>query len=162
MKLSGEQNITSNHALIFDIQDLSVQDGPGIRTTVFMKGCPLKCKWCSNPEGQNSHVEFMHINTLCSKSLNCLSACPYQSVSAESSSGNTFPSFNLSICNSCETRECIDYCPSQAIKFTGKYITIEKLIKRIKPNLSFYKNSGGGITFSGENLSFRQGLLMNL
>ncbi len=134
-------------ALIFDIQDLSVQDGPGIRTTVFMKGCPLKCRWCANPEGQNPYPELMHINALCNKTYNCISVCPYKAVFIESE--NSFPNFSRDICKNCKTRECIEACPSRAIKFAGKYLSLEELIKKIKPNLSFYKNSGGGVTFSG-------------
>jgi pyruvate formate lyase activating enzyme len=133
-------------ALIFDIQDLSVQDGPGIRTTVFMKGCPLKCRWCANPEGQNPYPELMHINSLCKKSYNCISACPYQAVEKNN---NGYPQFNRDLCKTCKTRECIESCPSRAIKFTGKYLSLDELIGRIKPNLSFYKNSNGGVTFSG-------------
>jgi pyruvate formate lyase activating enzyme len=136
-----------NRALIFDIQDLSVQDGPGIRTTVFMKGCPLKCRWCANPEGQKPYPELMHISGLCNKTQKCVIACPYESVTIESE--NDFPKFNREICKDCETRECVEVCPTRAIKFAGKYLTLEELIKRIKPNLSFYKNSGGGVTFSG-------------
>lgn len=157
MKLSGGQNITSDCALIFDVQDLSVQDGPGIRTTVFMKGCPLKCKWCANPEGQNLHVEFMHINSLCAKNYKCVFVCPYHSATAE----NDYPEFNHSICNDCVTRECTDHCPAQAIKFTGRYLTTDELIKRIRPNLSYYKNSGGGITFSGGEPFLQTGFISN-
>ncbi|MFA5403892.1 MAG: glycyl-radical enzyme activating protein [Ignavibacteria bacterium] len=134
-------------ALIFDIQDLSVQDGPGIRTTVFMKGCPLKCKWCSNPEGQKPYPELMHIHSLCKKSQNCIKACPYNAVSISDSDG--FPNFNRNICKDCQTRECVDSCPTRAIKFVGRYLSLEELIKKVKPNISFYKNSGGGVTFSG-------------
>lgn len=136
-------------ALIFDIQDLSVQDGPGIRTTVFMKGCPLKCRWCANPEGQKPYPELMHIRALCQKSYKCITVCPYKSVSIESPSGNNFPNFNREICKDCETRECIEACPSRAIKFAGRYLSLDELIKKVKPNLAFYKNSGGGVTFSG-------------
>lgn len=157
MKLSGGQNITSDIALIFDVQDLSVQDGPGIRTTVFMKGCPLKCKWCANPEGQNLRVEFMHIKSLCGKNFKCVSVCPYTSASVI----NDEPSFNHSICNDCITRECARHCPTQAIKFTGKYMTVDELTKRIRPNLSYYKNSGGGVTFSGGEPFLQTGFISN-
>jgi pyruvate formate lyase activating enzyme len=157
MKSSDEPNTTSESALIFDVQDLSVQDGPGIRTTVFMKGCPLKCRWCANPEGQNLHVEFMHINSLCGKNYKCVSVCPYHSATAE----NDYPQFNHSICNDCVTRECVDHCPAQAIKFTGRYLSVDDLIKRIKPNLSYYKNSGGGITFSGGEPFLQTGFISN-
>lgn len=135
------------NALIFDIQDLSVQDGPGIRTTVFMKGCPLKCRWCANPEGQKPYPELMHIRNLCNKTQKCEIACPYEAVTIESE--NDFPKFDRNICKDCETRECIAACPSRAIKFAGKYLSFEELISKVKPNLSFYKNSGGGVTFSG-------------
>ena len=157
MKLSGGQNITSDIALIFDVQDLSVQDGPGIRTTVFMKGCPLKCRWCANPEGQKLRVEFMHIDSLCGKNFKCVSVCPNNSASVK----NNKPSFNRSICNDCISRECAEHCPTQAIKFTGKYISVDELIKRIRPNLSYYKNSGGGVTFSGGEPFLQTGFISN-
>lgn len=134
-------------ALIFDIQDLSVQDGPGIRTTVFMKGCPLKCKWCSNPEGQRTYPELMHLNVLCNKTHNCILACPNNAVKSDDEYG--VPVFDRTICRNCETLDCIESCPTFALKVTGKYITLEELIKKIKPNLPYYKNSGGGVTFSG-------------
>jgi len=134
-------------ALIFDIQDLSVQDGPGIRTTVFMKGCPLKCRWCANPEGQNPYPEIMHLNVLCNKTFNCVSACPYNAISKTDE--NKFPVFNRAKCKTCNTRECIESCPTFAVKISGKYITVEELINKVKPNLAYYKNSGGGVTFSG-------------
>jgi pyruvate formate lyase activating enzyme len=149
MKSSGGRNITSDKALIFDIQDLSVQDGPGIRTTVFMKGCPLKCRWCSNPEGQNPHTELMHIKTICKKHYKCISACPYNAVTADASNENSFPVFDYDKCRECETHECIISCPERALRFTGKYISSADLIKRVKANIPFYRNSGGGVTFSG-------------
>jgi len=134
-------------ALIFDIQDLSVQDGPGIRTTVFMKGCPLKCKWCANPEGQMPYPEIMHLNVLCNKTYNCISACPYNAVSKNGDDSK--PELNRMKCKTCTTYECIDSCPTFALKLTGKYITLGDLLNKIKPNIPYYKNSGGGVTFSG-------------
>lgn len=134
-------------ALIFDIQDLSVQDGPGIRTTVFMKGCPLKCKWCANPEGQKPFSEIMHLSVLCNKNYNCIPACPNDAISKSSDEGS--PVFNRIKCKTCTTLECVDSCPTFAIKLTGKYITLGELMSKIKPNIPYYKNSGGGVTFSG-------------
>jgi len=124
-----------------------------------MKGCPLKCKWCSNPEGQKPYPELMHINALCKKSFNCISACPYKSVSIENKQENNFPKFERDKCKDCITRECINSCPSHTIRFAGKYITAEELIKRVKPNLLFYKNSGGGVTFSGGEPFLQSGFI---
>jgi pyruvate formate lyase activating enzyme len=134
-------------ALIFDIQDLSVQDGPGIRTTVFMKGCPLKCNWCANPEGQKPFPEMMHLNVLCNQTYNCILACSYNAI--KKNDDDNYPLFNRVKCQTCPTRECVDSCPTFAIKYTGKYITVRELIDIVKPNLPYYKNSGGGVTFSG-------------
>lgn len=91
----------------------------------------------------------MHVNTLCKKNYECVAACPYGSSSRNLIDEDSYPVFNNDICKSCETRECIESCPEQALRFTGRNITVDDLLKRVLANIRFYKNSGGGVTFSG-------------
>jgi pyruvate formate lyase activating enzyme len=146
--------------LIFDIQDFSVQDGPGIRTTVFLKGCPLRCRWCANPEGQAHYPELMHSRALCRGCLQCLPECPQASISC---GADGYPQFQRSICHRCRHRFCANRCQHRAIRIAGRQFTVPQVIERIRRNAPFYRNSGGGITLSGgEPLSqphFVRGLL---
>lgn len=132
--------------LIMDTQDLSLQDGPGIRTTIFFKGCTLHCLWCSNPEGQNFYSELMFNETLCKKKYNCIQACKYEAIGQRE---NGFPKFSREKCKSCETKHCVKACNNSALKISGEYFTADEIIKRVLPNKQFYINSGGGITLSG-------------
>ena len=149
----------SDKGLIFDIQDLSMQDGPGIRTTIFFKGCPLKCKWCSNPEGQNSYPELMYLNALCKKSYRCIKSCPYNAVTV---SNESFPSFNYSVCKECDKFSCVDTCYPGALKKTGMNLSVQNILTKIKPNLAFYKNSNGGVTLSGGEPLMQSGFVEKL
>jgi pyruvate formate lyase activating enzyme len=88
----------------------------------------------------------MHINFLCNKTYNCISVCPYNAIQKNE---DGYPQFNRDICKTCKTHECIEACPSNALKLSGKYLSLKELIKKVKPNLSYYKNSRGGVTFSG-------------
>jgi pyruvate formate lyase activating enzyme len=133
-------------ALIFDIQDLCVQDGPGIRTTIFFKGCPLKCLWCSNPEGQNIYPELFHSTALCKKSHKCVTTCPYNAASITASG---YPEFNRNICKKCNSKDCVSTCYHDALKVMGQSYTVDEIIEKVKPNIPFFRNSNGGITLSG-------------
>lgn len=132
--------------LVFNIQEYAVNDGKGIRTTIFLKGCPLKCKWCSNPEGQNSYTELMHISGLCLKCHNCFQVCEREAVSLDS---NEYPVFEREICKLCSEKICIDECLHNNLKTAGYEISAKKLFQKIKSNYLFFRNSSGGITLSG-------------
>ncbi|MBM4054807.1 MAG: glycyl-radical enzyme activating protein [Planctomycetes bacterium] len=131
---------------IFHIQEYSVQDGMGIRTTVFLKGCPLQCRWCANPEGQSPHSELMHSKVLCKKHYYCISKCPHGGVFP---GNNGYPEFKREICKSCTERVCERACPERAIRAVGKYWTPESLYKKVSAYSLFYRNSRGGVTLSG-------------
>ncbi len=144
--LDGGTLDTLRSGLIFNIQDFSVQDGPGIRTVVFFKGCLLRCLWCANPEGQEFYPEIMFSKTLCSGCRRCASSCSNSAVSIDEAG---FPVFYRELCRKCSKTQCMDVCDAGAIKIAGKYWSAEALYKRVKTNSLFYRNSGGGVTLSG-------------
>lgn len=130
-------------ACIFNIQKYSIHDGPGIRTVVFFKGCPLQCSWCSNPESQNSNVQITWDKYKCIKCFHCLNACKYDSIALKEGRINV----DAHSCNSCF--ECIKGCPKQALTIEGKYYTVSEVLKEVLKDEVFYEESGGGVTLSG-------------
>ena len=130
--------------VIFNIQKFSVHDGPGIRTTVFLKGCPLKCEWCSNAESMNSVAELGILRNLCNSCEKCVYACPEGAIDFDTS--HTIQ-INRDKCTACG--ECVTACPTDALTIYGKQITVEDTIKEVCRDRSFYETSGGGVTVSG-------------
>lgn len=128
---------------IYNIQRFSLHDGPGVRTTVFLKGCPLRCLWCHNPESQSFLPDLLFHASKCSACLNCISSCPEQAISQNGNSIKT----NAAVCTFC--RKCLEACSFQAREIAGKEINCSELIKIISRDLAFYEQSGGGVTFSG-------------
>ena len=129
--------------LVFNIQRYSIHDGPGIRTTVFMKGCPLSCKWCSNPESQKAHPEIMTYDVRCISCHKCEEICPAGAIFFTEEGRQ----INWQKCNLC--LECAESCPSKAIERVGNYVTVEEVLKEVLTDETFYQNSGGGLTISG-------------
>ncbi len=127
--------------LISDIQKFSIHDGPGIRTLIFMKGCPIRCLWCSNPESQNYHEEMAFIHNNCTLCGECAEICPLGAIERD-----TFE-IDRDICDNCG--KCAEICPANAKKLIGKWYTIDELIKRVEEDRIFYRNSDGGVTISG-------------
>ncbi|MGH4123247.1 MAG: trans-4-hydroxy-L-proline dehydratase activase [Clostridium sp.] len=128
---------------IFNIQKYSIHDGPGIRTTVFFKGCPLNCWWCHNPESQNPNPEIMFFKERCTGCGTCVKRCPAKAIKLVQG----FPVFNESKCTLCG--KCSDFCLSNARELVGKDITVKNLMKEIIKDEVFYEESNGGVTFSG-------------
>ncbi len=118
-------------AVIFDIERNSFVDGPGIRTTVFFKGCNLKCAWCHNPESQDFKPQMMFYKDKCKGCGKCKEVCPY----------------NFEKCDLCG--KCTFYCPVDARKVCGKEYTVDEVFDEIIKDKAYYENSGGGVTFSG-------------
>jgi pyruvate formate lyase activating enzyme len=129
--------------VIFDIKRYAIHDGPGIRTTVFFKGCPLVCKWCHNPESWSAKPEPGLRLTRCIRCGRCKEVCPNNAV--------TFADDRLVIdtakCTVCG--DCVKTCPSGAREIIGKEVTVEQVVEEIRKDIVFYEQSGGGATFSG-------------
>lgn len=134
---------------IFNIQRYSVQDGPGIRSTVFFKGCPLRCLWCSNPESQVASKEIIHRNSRCTRCCRCLGICPYQAVFLN----NGGIRIERGLCDNCG--QCVDVCDPQAIETAGREVTVEEVLEEVKKDSLFYRNSNGGVTISGGEPTFQ-------
>jgi pyruvate formate lyase activating enzyme len=128
---------------VFNIQRFSIQDGPGIRTTVFLKGCPLRCLWCSNPESQNSLIEVAHRDTVCRKCGRCIEACENGAISLTEKGTRT----NRKLCTNCG--KCIEVCVFGARQFYGEKKSVEEVYREVIRDKPFYLNSSGGITASG-------------
>jgi pyruvate formate lyase activating enzyme len=129
--------------IVFDIMRFSTRDGPGIRTTVFLKGCPLACWWCHNPESQRQERELMLRPNLCIGCLACLEACPEGAIT----SGPDGPLTDAQKCRLCGT--CQEYCYSDARQIVGRTMTVSQVMAEIRKDIPFYDESGGGVTFSG-------------
>ncbi|MFX0085920.1 MAG: glycyl-radical enzyme activating protein [Candidatus Hodarchaeota archaeon] len=133
-------------AIIFDIQDYCVDDGPGIRTAIFFKGCFLRCHWCSNPESQFFEPELLYSEFKCKKCRKCEKACSHFSIDF---SHLEFPLINRKKCLICESKICTKICPENALRTVGYPITVLDLFNQVKKNSLLFRNSGGGITLSG-------------
>ena len=118
-------------ATIFDISRCSYVDGPGIRTTVFFKGCNLRCAWCHNPESQRPEKQLMFFRNKCIGCGKCKEKCPHA----------------LTECDFCGS--CTLYCPADAREIAGKDYTVDEVLREVLKDRAFYETSGGGVTFSG-------------
>ena len=130
-------------ANIFNIQKFSIHDGPGIRTTVFFKGCPLKCIWCHNPESQNSGKEILYDKNKCTLCGNCMKICQNNAIKIKTNDLET----NMDKCTFCA--DCTICCINSARQIAGKEYTVDEVIKEVLKDRVFYKNSKGGVTLSG-------------
>lgn len=130
-------------ACVFNIQKYSIHDGPGIRTVVFFKGCPLSCLWCSNPESQDNNVQIVCDKAKCIECLHCIDICPKNAISL----CNNHIEIDSNKCISCFT--CKNSCPNKALSVEGKFLTISEVMKDIMKDQMFYEESNGGVTLSG-------------
>lgn len=134
---------TSLRGLVFDLRKYSVHDGPGIRTTVFLKGCPLSCWWCHNPESQSAKPEMTLRPARCIGCSSCVEVCPTGALTIEQ---GRF-AFNEADCNWCGL--CADACPADAREVLGRWMTVDQVLAEVERDVPFYDESGGGVTLSG-------------
>jgi len=134
------------NALIFDIKSLALHDGPGIRTTVFFKGCPMQCLWCQNPESRRSGVEVWRSPSHCRLCGHCASLCANHALAVGAEPENTWR-WLAEACRFC--RQCEENCPRHALHVVGREMSCDEIVAAIEKDKPFYRNSGGGATFSG-------------
>jgi pyruvate formate lyase activating enzyme len=131
--------------IVFNIQHYSIHDGPGIRTVVFLKGCPLACRWCCNPESMSRSPELGFRHTLCNGCGECLPACPRQALALNEEA--TALIIDRRFCTNCGT--CVTACVRGALTIYGKRMTVTEVVDTVAKDLPFYRRSGGGVTVSG-------------
>ena len=136
--------MNSHSALVTNIQGYSIHDGPGIRTVVFLKGCGLACRWCSNPECISPHAEVGFIEKLCTKCGKCAGACPEAALVYEE---GKFPRIDRMKCTGCGI--CSSACSYEALVLYGKSMTADEVFDAVSKDSMFYKASSGGVTVSG-------------
>ena len=143
-------------AVIFDVKPYSINDGPGIRLTIFLKGCPLNCVWCHNPEGISPYVQKLYTKTKCIGCGTCVVECPKQALRLTPDGIVT----NTDLCDLCGI--CAEVCPTKAIEMSGRQVTVEDIMKVIRREVLTMDQSGGGVTISGGEPMMQSDFLIDL
>ncbi len=129
--------------IVFNIQKFSIHDGPGIRTTIFLKGCPLKCQWCANPESQLTDIQILYDQEKCAHCLICVHTCPTQAIVHQ----DNRIIIDHHKCIGC--LQCIAACPFKALSNEGEYKEVQDIVNECLQDTDFYEESHGGVTISG-------------
>lgn len=155
-------SVTDRKGLVFDIQGYSVHDGPGCRSLIFLSGCPLRCDWCANPEGQELKQRVMYKISKCQyaerKCRRCLSACPYNAIQETGDAAQPIR-INTSKCRQCESYDCTKACIYEALSLSGRWMTVGELMEVINRDKKFW-GDGGGVTFTGGEPFMQKGFLL--
>jgi pyruvate formate lyase activating enzyme len=142
--------------LIFDTKRYSINDGPGIRLTIFFKGCPLSCLWCHNPEGMSPKIQKLYSASKCIGAVECINICDQDALTLTKNGIVTDPY----LCNLCG--DCARVCPTKAIEMSGELQSAEDIMKLINKERFIFDGSGGGVTFSGGEPLMHHKFLINL
>ena len=145
----SEYEENSPSGLVFNIQFHSTEDGPGIRTSIFMKGCSMHCPWCHNPEGIKMSSELIWYDVRCIGAKGCIGTCP-ESALALTPEGIVIDRQKCTVCGKCEIA-----CPANALEVVGKRYSVDEIVSKAVQDRVFYKRSGGGVTFSGGEVSLQ-------
>ena len=138
-----QDDIAEASGVVFNIQRFSIHDGPGIRTTVFLKGCPLRCGWCSNAESLSPSPEIITRDIKCIRCGKCVEACSQQAIAIVENTRI----IQWEKCDYC--MQCAEVCPSGAIKAAGRYMTVAEVLDTVGRDASYYRRTSGGMTLSG-------------
>ncbi|GAA0258712.1 glycyl-radical enzyme activating protein [Faecalicatena contorta] len=147
--------------IVFNVQRFTIHDGPGIRTELFLKGCPLRCEWCSNPESWHRNIEVGIYASKCiskEKCGACENVCPVEG--AINFENGIIESIDRDVCTNC--MKCYNSCPAEAIKAWGKMMTVEECMEITRKDRGFYDKSGGGVTVSGGDPFVQSDFVMEL
>ena len=142
-----KENYLELTAPIFNIQTYSIHDGPGIRVTVFEKGCPLRCKWCANPESNLTRPQLMTYSSKCTACGACVGVCPQKAIEIAFKDGKPYAKTDRDLCTECGA--CIDICPAEAREIAGREKTVKEVLDQVLKDKLFIDASGGGMTVSG-------------
>ena len=151
-----KKDLVNGNGIIFDIKKYAIHDGPGIRTTVFFKGCPLNCWWCHNPEGLDISAQVIYRKDRCIGCGECINVCPEGAIALSPSGVITDQ------CKCVHCGICVETCPGEARELVGKVVTVDHVVGEIKKDILFYDESGGGVTFSGGEPLMQPDFLLGL
>ena len=141
------ENYQAITAPVFNIQSYSIHDGPGIRVTVFVKGCPLRCLWCANPESNLAKPQLMTYSSKCTGCGSCLETCPNKAISIGPLNDKMVALTDRTLCADCGA--CVSVCPNEAREIAGKLMRVDEVLEKVQKDRLFIDASGGGMTVSG-------------
>ncbi len=142
--------------IVFNIQHYCIHDGPGIRSNIFLKGCPLRCLWCQNPESNLLQPQIMYDHSKCGSCLTCIDQCPNQAISFENGKVRT----DRNLCTGCGA--CVSNCLVEARSLIGEWKTVDEVYEEVAKDKLFYESSGGGVTLTGGELLLQPAFSKNI